>query len=223
MFKKIMEGLQKLANTKEAVFDPARFDDPVAVQTQWTPAKKGGTSFRTHKIIAADPNRLEFKTAVSAKLFYLFFALMGIVFVAIFLVPRISSGTSSLNITTIMPALFGLIFAVIGGVMYYVSSTPIVFDKYKASFWKGRKAPDEVADRHKLKYYTELGNIHALQIISEYVRSNKSSYTSYELNLVLRDGKRINVVDHGNLEKLREDAKTLSSFLSKPVWDAVNK
>lgn len=212
-----------MANAGDTAFDPARFDDPVAMQTQWTPAKRGGASFRTHKIMAADPNRLEFKTAASAKLFYLFFALMGLVFVGVFLVTNFSSGKVSLNISTIMPALFGLIFAVIGGVVYYFGSAPIVFDKYKASFWKGRKAPDEVADRRKLKYYTELGNIHALQIISEYVRSSKNSYTSYELNLVLRDGKRINVVDHGNLEKLREDAKTLSSFLGKPVWDAVNK
>ncbi len=49
---------------------------------------------------------------------------------------------------------------------------------------------------------------------------NKSSYYSYELNLVLDDGSRINVVDHGNLDRLRGDAQTLSRFLDKPVWDA---
>ena len=42
----------------------------------------------------------------------------------------------------------------------------------------------------------------------------------YELNPVLNDGSRINVVDHGNLERLRGDAITLSQFLDKPVWDA---
>jgi hypothetical protein len=40
------------------------------------------------------------------------------------------------------------------------------------------------------------------------------------LNLILKSGGRINVVDHGNIEKLKEDAQILSSFLSKPVWDS---
>jgi hypothetical protein len=52
------------------------------------------------------------------------------------------------------------------------------------------------------------------------VTGNKNSYYSYELNLVLDDGSRINVVDHGNLDRLRSDAQTLSRFLDKPVWDA---
>ena len=44
--------------------------------------------------------------------------------------------------------------------------------------------------------------------------------TNYELNLVLEDGKRINVVDHENQDSLREDAGTLAAFLDKPIWDA---
>ena len=65
-----------------------------------------------------------------------------------------------------------------------------------------------------------LSSIHALQLLSEFVSGSKSSYYSYELNLVLNDGSRINVVDHGNLERLRSDASALSRFLDKPVWDA---
>jgi hypothetical protein len=56
--------------------------------------------------------------------------------------------------------------------------------------------------------------------LCEYVTGNKSSYYSYELNLVLDDGRRINVIDHGNLDRLRSDAQPLSRFLDKPVWDA---
>jgi hypothetical protein len=29
------------------------------------------------------------------------------------------------------------------------------------------------------------------------------------------------VVDHGNKDKLREDAATLSDLLAKPIWDAI--
>ena len=39
--------------------------------------------------------------------------------------------------------------------------------------------------------------------IRERCTSRNSSYYSYELNLVLDDGSRLNGVDHGNLERLR--------------------
>ena len=53
-----------------------------------------------------------------------------------------------------------------------------------------------------------------------FISGSKSSYYSYELNLVLHDGSRINVVDQGNLKRLRSDANAFSQFLDKPVWDA---
>jgi len=38
--------------------------------------------------------------------------------------------------------------------------------------------------------------------------------------LVLNDASRINVIDHGNIKKLREDGQKLAEFLGKPLWDA---
>ncbi len=35
----------------------------------------------------------------------------------------------------------------------------------------------------------------------------------YELNLILKDGSRLNVVDHGNRDALQGDARTLAEFL----------
>ncbi len=55
-----------------------------------------------------------------------------------------------------------------------------------------------------------LSSILALQLLSEFVSGSKSTYYSYELNLILNDGSCINVVDHGNRERLRGDASTLS-------------
>lgn len=40
------------------------------------------------------------------------------------------------------------------------------------------------------------------------------------LNLVLDDGSRINVVDHGCARSLRAEAHQLATFLDKPLWDA---
>ena len=54
------------------------------------------------------------------------------------------------------------------------------------------------------------------------MRGNKNSYYSYELNLVCTNGERINIVDHGALHAIREDALILADYLSIPVWDAID-
>ena len=191
------------------------------MQTQWTPLKGGGASFMTHKLIEVNSYRVEFRASLGAKLFYLVFLLVGIGVTVATAKPLFSSGGFSFNIDTILPLLIGLVFAIVGGSLLYFGTAPIVFDKQSGFFWKGRKAPRLVFKRETIKYFAELHELHSLQLVSEYCSGKKSSYYSYELNLILKNGKRINVVDHGNLEKLREDSSTLSSFLDKPVWDAI--
>ena len=78
-----------------------------------------------------------------------------------------------------------------------------------------------VYDKEELKAFTKLDDIHAIQLISEYISGKKSSYYSYELNLVLKDASRINVIDHGNDSTISSNAKVLSRFLDVPVWDAI--
>lgn len=220
MFKALIEKMQKI--TREQVsFDPSSFNDQVALQTDWTPAKGGGASFRTHRLVVLSSDRREFRASFGAKLFYLVFLLVGLGVMIAFSYSNLSSGEFVLNAALFMPVLIGLIFSGVGGAMFYFGTAPIVFDKRKGYFWKGRKVPDEVFDKSSIKHFTKLERVHAIQLISEYCRGNKSSYYSYELNLVLEDGQRINVVDHGNENRLREDAGNLSDFLGKPVWNAI--
>jgi hypothetical protein len=219
MLEKLMEILQSWAAASRIKFDPSSLNDLIAMQTQWTPLKRGGSSFRTHEIVTTDPNILEFKPTLTSRIFCLVFMFAGIAAMIISFSGH-SSEKSLFSIEMIIPLLFGLVFMTIGSVMYYFAASPIVFDKYKASFWKGRVAPDQISEGKSIKHYSNLANIHALQIISEYCRGDKRSFYSYELNLVLKSGGRINVIDHGNIEKLKEDAQTLSSFLNKPVWDS---
>jgi hypothetical protein len=122
----------------------------------------------------------------------------------------------------IFMSLFGLVFVAIGLGIYWFSSTPRVFDKDSGFYWKGRTDPNLMINP-EYQNCTKLSDIHAVQIISEWVSGNKSSYTSYEFNLILKDGKRINAVDHGNYNAVRRDAETIASFLNIPVWDATGK
>ena len=220
MFRNILQQLRNLGESSTP-FDASRFGDPVALKTQWSPAKSGGTNFRTHKLVEVDITRVEFRASMGAKIFCSVFMVSGLGFIVVFSAIQFSNETFSFDIEMMMPILFGLLFFTVGALMLYFAAAPAVFDKASGYFWKGRKAPQDVSDPRALKNVVQIGQIHALQLLAEYVRGSKSSYYSYELNLVLEDGKRLNVVDHGNQTKLREDAKTLSQFLGKPVWDAI--
>ena len=96
--------------------------------------------------------------------------------------------------------------------------TPRVFDLSHGYYCRSRIKPEHAFDPSKIKDHVRLTDIHALQLISEYVSGDKSSYYSYELNLVLKDASRINVVDHGARSTIYRDAQDLSVFLGKPLW-----
>ena len=220
MLNELIEKLRSLV-PKRKEFDPRVFDDPVANLTAWTPAKSGGTNFRTHKLVAVDSGRLEFRASSGAFFSYLIPLVIGLGMLIYVFVVSFRAFSMEFNSDNIFLIVLGLILSVIGAGMLRSGTNPIVFDKISRLFWKGRVAPDQVFDRGRIKQYAEFDRIHAIQLLSEYCRGNKTSYHSYELNLVLENGERINVVDHGNKNKLVEDAQTLATFLEKPLWNAI--
>ena len=212
---RMLQRLQNMQNSQN-IFDPSQFGDPIATQTNWKPAIGGGSNFRTFKLVKVNPYRVEFKTTIVAILFSLIFALPGIGLL-LFLIPIVD--WSSIDSGIIIGSLLGLIFASLGGYMFYKQMLPIVFDKNEGFFWKGRKPQAEMFTYEATARHARLELVHALQIVAEYIRG-KNDFYSYELNLVLKNGKRINVVDHGNRNKLVEDAGVLAEVLGIPVGDA---
>ena len=77
----------------------------------------------------------------------------------------------------------------------------------------------------KPKQSGKITDIYALQLISEQINSRSNnggaqSFTSFELNLVLKDGTRIHIMDHGNGKDVENSAKILSEFLNVPILKA---
>lgn len=68
-----------------------------------------------------------------------------------------------------------------------------------------------------------LDSVAAVQLCRQYVAGGPESdnYTTYELNLVLREppGKRIGVLSHSKAEAVRQDAEAFASFLGVPLLD----
>jgi hypothetical protein len=198
---------------KMSKLDLSKFNDLLATKTEWTPVKSGGFNFRAQKLIAINANRVEIRVTKGYRFFSLFFIALG----AAFIIYKFGEGFS-------LDLIFSLIFIVAGILMLYFGATPIIFDKSKGCFWKDCKEPDEMSGQDKTQNFAHLEDINAIQIISEWCKGDgrMPGYYSYELNLVLKDARRINVMDHGNVKKLRKEARVLSEFLGKPIWDSVD-
>jgi hypothetical protein len=218
MLLKFVDRFKRNREIKSIKVD--RFEDSVAQKTSWGPLKQGGASFGTHKLAEASPRRLEFKPTVFVVVFYMIFALVGFGMLGFVIYQEYQAGFA-FETDFLFLVIGGIIFSAVGIILGYLGTKPIVFDREYGFYWKGRKKPNRDIEYSHPELFTPLNDIHALQILSEYVKGNKSSYYSYELNLVFRDGSRENVVDHGNLDKIRNDARKVSQFINRPVWDTV--
>jgi hypothetical protein len=207
-----------LAGMAPTPLDPQRFQDPLATTTEWTPLVGGGASFGTHRLKEPGLHRREMRPTRGALAFYLLFLIVGLGVAAAGLAVFVAGGRDAVP-PVLFLSLFGLVFTAVGGGLFYSGTKPIAFDVQLGYFWKGRNPPPYSFGLEP-KEAIALPRIHALQIVSERCSSSKSSFMSYELNLVLEDGSRRNVVDHGNIEGLRADARELAIFLAVPLWDA---
>ena len=230
MLDKLKEAVRSVSDLSKAMqFDPSKFDDPIAEQTEWTTLSQSSTNFKTHKLVTDDVNRAEFKATLGATLFSGIFMGIGLIAFIVWVNTVLQEGIS-FTFDSLGLLLFPVIF---GGVGYYLfrrNRKPIVFDKLKNAFWRSNEEPDHHTDIRMLEDGAHLDDVHALQLLRKYVRRNNSSSSSsssrrgyyvYELNLVLKDGTRRYVVSHGSGNSLMNDAKKLSEFLNVPVWSAV--
>ena len=210
---------RKATKIMESSGERTFMDDPVAKQTKWSLAKKGGSNILSYRLVRIDHSRMQFRLTILSVFACLALILFGSALVGY------SFSDGQFNYKFIPQTLIGLA-ALCGGIwMLYSGTLPRVFDKRKGVFWKGRKAPDTTSRREKNSSYVRLDNIYALQLISRSTKTMSSSgyrtsKTHYEINLVLKDSSRVHVVQHGNKKRIRQDAATLAEFLGKPLWDA---
>lgn len=198
------------------MFDTEPERSAPAITTEWSPLKRGGTNFRTHRLVTIDADTAVFKATAGTIIFATIFLAFGIIPICVAFWLASEHG-SVMRTDVLVPLLFGIAFGALGLFLMSWMTRPAVFDRHRGYFWKGRKDPDAVWNKDELKHFCEIRNIQGLQIISELVKGDKGSFNSYELNLVLKDGSRMNVIDHGNERMLRSDAQTLAEFLGVEV------
>ncbi len=180
----------------------------------WTPLKRGGSNFRTHGLKEVSSQRLDFRPTWSMLLFGGSFLLIGVGMFGVGMKGLIWGGDFD---GKVIFAVIGLIIGGAGAALTRAMVRRPVFDQARGYYWKGR-LPDSPAQAEPGQW-ARLDDIEGLQLLSEHVRGSESSYYSYELNLVLKDGRRLHVVDHGKADRLAQDAQRLAYFLGVPVWD----
>ena len=191
-----------------------RFGDPLAAKICWSPLNKGGSGGRTRKLVFRGTHKIEFSPTALGLFFPVLFFVAGI-----FLIHAAIRSSSPF---TIGGLIFGIVTLGVGGVFLYFVMTKSVFDKASGVFYKTHRKINSKGNLEFTPQREPLDQIHALQLVGESVRlENRSAFMSYELNLVLGSGKRINIADHGNLDAIRQDARILSEFLEKPLWDGI--
>ncbi len=215
MFKKLQDHIEKLQIKNAPSVDTKRFNDPMAEKIEWHPMKPGGANFKTHVLKQKSVNIYKYAPSIGALLFSGLFFVIGVVMLLVGLGVIFNNADAPFILV-----IFGGIFALVGYFAFKQMSTPIQFNVTHGYLWMGNKKPQlagNVKDQQKVIYFSE---IHAIQIISERIKSNKSSYDSYEINFVLRDGTRFHVIDHGNHQHILQDVSILSKIINKPIWDA---
>lgn len=184
--------------------------------TGWTYVEHGGSNFKD-QTIKIKQEQAKVRLSSKGLMFYGFFIGLGLLALInspyqFFVTGVIEGGVFML--------LFGSLFAGAGYLL--LPEKPLIFDRQQGVFFTGKHF-DSTQKKHG-----KLTNIHALQIISEYVRdtgtssSSSKDFTSYELNLILTCGKRINILDHSHLKVVREEAVALSDFLNINVWQVID-
>lgn len=193
-------------------------ESQLASEISWELLGRTKTNFKTHSLLT-EAGKAAFKP--SAVLYFftcLFYAIPSLL---LWMLLRSEEAASLLG-DELVPILRLVLIALLAGGAYFLYrkiSSPIVFDTGSGWFWKGYASPETVTNLTQLKDAVKLADIQALQLHHKRIHrpNNTRSYDCYELNVVLNDRSRVNVVTHGGGDSLQLDAEELADFLDVPL------
>lgn len=179
---------------------------------------RGGPSFETHILHKSRNNILRFK--LSPRLGFETIILFGIPLAFIVFLFYKFNTTGSFKFLLNKSSLYFVagyfcmtfLASLLGNLKYYT------FSKVVNYYYKGFPLfPYQLAYEK-----CELNDILAIQVLGEELIEEKSKarLNSFELNLVLKNLKRVHVVDHNNLQGMLDDVDILSKYLNVPIWHA---
>ncbi|MEA4862851.1 MAG: hypothetical protein VB042_06040 [Victivallaceae bacterium] len=207
MAEKLNEWLRSLRD-QGPDFAPSVFHDELAFKTGWGPMVSGFGCFSTRKLRVNRGSGAAYFRPGFCSIARGVLLLLAVTGLWIFLC------TGCLRpMGIVLSSVLGLAIVGTGATLLYIHCcTRMVFD-LNHRLLCGRGAPGG-----ELSF----GSVHVIQLIFSW-NLHRGRPSMYELNLVLNDGSRLNLVDHFNFARMRADAETLSALLDVPIWDATRR
>ena len=208
------------------VLDPRYFDDPVAMRTGWEPLSPGGSRYTTNRLRESAPQVLSFQPTAYRH----YQSLVHLVSLLVFgnaLIVSLLRDELNINRPDEWWVISMLVQILVGcGVTLVLLNRSIVVDANAAEVRLGLPRLGWLNQfpwlRKLLCRSLPFSEIHSIQLLDEEVRiPHEQMFWSYELNLLLRDGKRINLIDHRNQREICWDAGDLSRMMDVPIWDFI--
>lgn len=219
--------IEKKAKEKQEKLDTylVSIPDEIIKKTSFIPVKRWWTNIKSHQLALDEYGNYIFKVK------WFFPILLLVMFSIPLIATTIIIATDFITKKTLSwdmiwdffgQIIFSFIFLAPAWIVFYFLYRSYIFDFQNGYFYDTRLAKKLFELLHQEKYKNKIipiSEIHALQIISERVPGKNTSYTSYELNMVLKDSRRVNVIDHGNIEEIRKNADELASKLWVKIYD----
>lgn len=226
--KKFIEEAQKKALEKQEKYNNFinSIDDEIVKKAWFLPLKRWWANYKTHNLILDSNWNYIFKVSLWFSYIFIWFFSLPIVVTLISLIWYISLNFNSIDnnelLNYLLPVIVFSIFPIIFVIIFYFIFVSKIFDFQNWYFYNLKYQNKLYSLLNEEKYRNKIipiNQIHAIQIIKERVSTKNSSYNSYEFNLILKDSSRINVIDHGNLEKLKLDVEQIANRIWVKIWD----
>jgi len=194
-------------------------ESEIRQRIQWHPVNYGGGESRSSTFKFVNDHRFEFRPQWIFVVIILSAGGLGAAYILRNLYDMMSNGEYDNPGWRFIPGAIGLVIAYF---LYKRLGRTAIFDLEQGYYWKGnRKYVNALEKNYEPTDLTLLADIMALQILSEKVETEKDgsryTFTSYELNLVLHSGERINVVDNGGFYNMKHGAEVISKALNIPL------
>ena len=179
-------------------------NDPVAEITHWQSMASGASNFKMQEFITTDTG-IKVRVSFEVRLFCWAFILVG-------LIPALMEYAISWqdldSIISPLVSFYG-VFILIGVILRWI------FIKNEIEF--NQSARIIITSDKQYSF----SNVYALQVISSIAGGHGNGiFRNNELNLILKNGNRINILNHGGKTAFYKQEEQLSKLLNVPVWQA---
>ncbi len=220
--KTFMEDIQKKALEKQERFNNyiSSIDEEIVKNSSFIPLKRGWTNIKSHDLIIENNWNYLFKVKWFFPEVFLGIFFTPIITIIIILYSK-NFEVNNMFWEFLWLIIFSIIFSWLAWLIFYSLHRSYIFDFQNGYFYDTKYAKKlfELIQNEKYKdKIISINEIHALQIISERVHGKNTSYTSYELNMILKNSSRVNIIDHWNLEEIRKNASELANKLWVKVY-----